>query len=268
MAVEKFKACVWDYYHTHGRFFPWRHSEDPYLVLVSEMMLQQTQTYRVEPYFNKFISRFPDFVALKNASWAEVLASWQGLGYNRRAKYLHQIANIIVTDYHGVVPTDIELLDNLPGIGYATACAIYTFSFNLPVAFIETNIRSVFLYHFFKLDQKSITDAEIMVFVKAAVDKERPRDWYYALMDYGVFLKKTYGNPNTSSAHYNKQSRFEGSKRQVRGNILKLLVHTNGVCVKVLYNTIPEGQRKYFEEVLTELLTEGLIKRDSEMIFL
>lgn len=210
------------YYATHKRAFAWRDVENPYYVFISEVMLQQTQTQRVVEKFEQFISTFPTVGDLAGASFSDVLVVWQGLGYNRRAQFLHQAAQQIVTQHHGGVPRTVEALDALPGIGYATACSIAAFAYNQPTVFIETNIRAVYI-HFFFPDRTDVADSELMPLIEQTVDHADPRQWYYALMDYGVMLKKMHSNPSRKSKHHAVQSRFEGSDRQVRGAIIRVL---------------------------------------------
>ncbi len=202
---------------------PWREITDPYSIVVSEVMLQQTQVSRVMTKYNEWLQAFPDFETLATASAAEVLRVWQGLGYNRRALNLQKLAQTVVRDFNGTLPEQPNVLKTLPGIGMGTAGSIAAFAFNAPAVFIETNIRRVFIHHFFA-DKSSVSDAELLPLVEAAVDQNNPREWYYALMDYGVHLAKTVPNPNRQSRHYTKQSKFEGSDRQVRGEILRQLL--------------------------------------------
>lgn len=222
MVITEFRNIIWQHYASHGRLFDWRGVDDPYKVFVSEVMLQQTQTARVAIKYPEFINRFPDFQTLAQAPLKEVLLAWQGMGYNRRGMYLHQAARTIIEQHAGILPNDPELLDALPGIGAATAASICAFAFNRPTVFIETNIRAVFI-HFFFNGKNAIDDKDIFPLVQAALDYDNPREWYYALMDYGVLLKKSLVNPSRKSAHYTKQSKFEGSDRQIRGMILKIL---------------------------------------------
>jgi A/G-specific adenine glycosylase len=220
--VAAFQELVYAYYHKHGRVFSWRQTNDPYHIVVSEIMLQQTQTERVKEKFEHFIIAFPSFKALSQASFAEVMFYWQGLGYNRRALALHKMAQQVMNEYGGILPQVPEILITFSGIGKATAASICAFAFNQPTIFIETNIRAVYIQTFFP-HAVTVHDAEILPLVAATVDHNNARIWYYALMDYGVALKKEYKNPSRKSAHHTKQSRFEGSERQIRGMILKLL---------------------------------------------
>ena len=213
-----FVATVWDFFSEHGRHtLPWRKTHDPYKILVSEIMLQQTQVDRVLPKYTAFIKQFPTVRALSAASLREVLSSWQGLGYNRRAKMLHACAVRIVKEHKGKFPRTASALEALPGIGPYTAAAIMAFAFNKPKPLIETNVRSVYLHHFFK-GKTQVSDKELLPIVERTMDKERIREWYWALMDYGTWIKKTYGNPNSQSSSYTQQSAFRGSNRQIRGD--------------------------------------------------
>lgn len=224
-----------DYYRHQARNFPWRETTNPYHILVSEFMLQQTQVERVQVKYPPFIKRFPDMQSIARASLKDILAFWQGLGYNRRALNLWQTAHAVMAEHNGMVPESLDGLIRLPGIGSATSGAIITFSFNRPAVFIETNIRRTFI-HFFFHDRKNIHDKEIMPLVEATLDYENPRHWYYALMDYGAMLKKKIANPNQRSLHYTKQSPFAGSDRQIRGGILKLLLDKEHMVEQDLLN--------------------------------
>lgn len=223
----KFQALVWQYYREHGRDLPWRQPQlngifDPYSILVSEFMLQQTQVPRVIPKYRQFLDRFPSIDDLATASLAEVLAVWNGLGYNRRAKFLWQTAQAVRSTHGSQIPCTVAELTTLPGIGTNTAGAIIAYAYNQPVIFVETNIRTVFIHHFFA-DVQAVPDAVIAEKVTHTLDTQNVREWYWALMDYGTFLRNTVGNVARSSAVYTKQTPFEGSKRQIRGQVLRLL---------------------------------------------
>jgi A/G-specific adenine glycosylase len=185
-------------------------------------MLQQTQVERVVDRYRHFLKAFPTVKALGEASLGAVLREWQGLGYNRRAKMLHACARRIMEDHNGRFPRTHAALVALPGIGHYTAAAVLAFAYNIPVPLIETNVRSVYIHHFFN-DDTDIRDADIFTVVERTLDRDDPRTWYWALMDYGVHIKKTYGNPNSRSTHYVRQSSFTGSDRQIRGAILRSL---------------------------------------------
>ena len=240
------------------RDFPWRNTTDPYHILVSEIMLQQTQVSRVQTKFPLFISRFPNFKRLAQASVKDILHVWQGMGYNRRALYLKKTANIIVTKYKGELPDNPEVLDTFPGIGKATASSIAAFAFNKPAVFIETNIRRVFLHLFFEDGRSKIDDREILPLIKQTLDKKNPRKWYEALMDYWAHLGKTIDNPNKKSKHYTAQSPFDGSDRQVRGEILKILLKKPQTGKHITAILKKKNQRVKY--ILQNMMKEGLIE--------
>jgi A/G-specific adenine glycosylase len=219
-AIEDFRRAVLDHYREKGRSFPWRETRDPWAILVSEVMLQQTQTDRVVPYWLRWLDLWPDPASLAVAPLDSVLREWSGLGYNRRGRFLKEAAGEIVSRFGGMVPSDPASLETLPGIGPYTARAIACFAFASAEPFVETNIRAAVI-HFFFPERESVKDAELVPILEKAVDVSDPRRWYWALMDYGAALKKVAPNPNRRSAHYVRQSRFEGSLRQARGAILK-----------------------------------------------
>lgn len=234
---------------------PWRDDTSPYSIFISEVMLQQTQVARVLIKYPLFKRQFSSFKKLAEANTATLLAAWQGMGYNRRALYLKAAAGIICSDYKGILPIDPIQLDELPGIGYATACSIVAFSFNKPVVFIETNIRRVFIHHFFS-DSTEVSDDDILPFVEKTLDRKNPREWYWALMDYGAYLATQGDNPNKKSKQYVKQKKFKGSVREVRGGIIKLLLqkpHTLGE-MEIIY----KNDERLFT-VLEQLEKEGFI---------
>lgn len=220
--IRDFREKVCDYFHEHGRIFPWRDSRDPYEILVSEVMLQQTQAERVVPYYERFLSRWPDAPSLARARLSSVLKEWQGLGYNRRAKLLHECTKYVAKHLNGKLPTNQDELEQLPGIGPYTASAITAFAGNQPAMVIETNIRSVFIHEFFG-DTEGITDQEIVPLIEQTVDPDSPRQWYSALMDYGAHLKRQGINPSRRSAHHVRQAPLKGSNREVRGAIIREL---------------------------------------------
>jgi A/G-specific adenine glycosylase len=225
--------------------------------MVSEIMLQQTQVDRVVPKFEAFIGRFPTIEVLSKATLAEVLQMWSGLGYNRRAKFLHEAAIKIMGEHGGAFPETEKGLISLPGVGVNTAGAILTYSFNQPSIFIETNIRTVYFYHFF-LERDEVSDTELRAIVEVTIDTEHPREWYWALMDYGSYLKRQGIGQNNKSRHYKKQTPLKGSVREVRGQILKLLI-TADFEEKELRIKLLADQR--FEPALVSLEKEGLIAK-------
>ena len=236
---------------------PWRETDDPYRIFVSEIMLQQTQVSRVEEKYKQFIAAFPDFATLDRASLSMVYSVWQGLGYNRRALSLKKAAKIVATEHQGKLPDTQEALVSLPGIGKSTASSILAFAFNRPVVFVETNIRTVFI-HFFFPKKITVTDDEILPLVEKCIYKKAPRIWYWALMDYGTMLKKTGHDKNANSAHYVKQTRFEGSRRQLRGTILKALLSNGCSSPDSLAKSMGKPMN-VIRGVLEELAQEGFV---------
>lgn len=256
-AVRLFRDLILSHYRTYGRDLPWRRTADPYHILVSEIMLQQTQVERVAVRYPEFLERFPDFESLADAPKSEVLLAWQGMGYNRRAIALQKTARQVMDDYGGRLPADVETLATLPGIGKATAAAVCAYAFNMPVVYIETNIRRTFI-HFFFQDREDVRDDEILPLVEQALDRGNPREWYSALMDYGTVLKKRTANPNRRSASYTKQSRFEGSDRQVRGKILALVLEEGAVTEDEVITQVAEDAERV-RRILGDLEKEGFI---------
>jgi len=211
------------FYQDNRRQFAWRSDPSPYRVAVSELMLQQTQIGRVASYFDRWVERFEDFQSLAQAPTEDVLRSWQGLGYNRRALWLRDMAQRVTTQYNGELPRDPEVLVTFGGVGPNTAGSMAAFAYQWPAVFIETNIRRTFIHEFFP-DAIDVHDRALLSLIEATLDRDNPRDWYYALMDYGAYLATTTRNPNRRSAHYSRQSRFMGSRREIRGQVIKQLL--------------------------------------------
>ena len=264
-SINEFKKTIWQNYTTQGRIFDWRHADDPYKIFVSEVMLQQTQTQRVTQKYIQWITVFPDFKTLAQASLKDVLAQWQGLGYNRRGLFLHKAAQIIASEYYGNLPNDREILEGLPGIGKATAASIRAFAFNEPTVFIETNIRTVFIYFFFP-SRDNVHDNEVMPLVMQTVDPKNPREWYYALMDYGVMLKKRFKNPSRKSIHHHQQSKFEGSDRQIRGMILKILTAADEPIDEKKLTDIIGKDHVRVKKIIDQLVDEKFIGRRGDTV--
>jgi len=254
----RFRKIIYRYYRDEGRSLPWRETDDPYRILASEFMLQQTQVERVKGKYEAFLAAFPDWQTLAEAALPDVLTLWQGLGYNRRALSLHRAANHVVGEWKGRLPGDPDLLQTLPGVGAATAGAVAAFAFNRPAVFLETNIRRVFI-HFFFPSRIGITDGEILPLVDQTLDRGRPRRWYYALMDYGAMLQKIVANPNRRSAHYQRQAPFEGSDRQVRSRALRILLAGPGMTEGELLGKL-SVERGRAKKVVDALRREGFLE--------
>lgn len=254
--IVAFRKLVWAHYKTHGRHdLPWRKTKDPYKILVSEVMLQQTQVERVIPYYKDWLKKFPTVRALAKTPLSDVLRAWQGLGYNRRAKLLREAAKTVVEKHKGVFPEDLE---SLPGVGPYTARAVGAFAYNRDAVFIETNLRTVVTHHFFP-HKKKVDDKEILAILTAAFPKGKSREWYSALMDYGSYLKRSGVRINAKAATYKKQAVFEGSARQARGVIMKALAKGNRPA-SFLVELLGSKRRTQMRSQLASLTKEGLIE--------
>lgn len=227
--------------------------------MVSEIMLQQTQTERTREKYLAFIKVFPTVKKLSSAPRSDVLRMWQGLGYNRRALLLKQSAEMVINTYQGKIPSEYEELQQLPGIGPYTAGAILAFAFNKPHVLIETNIRSVFLHHFFQKNKK-ISDGELIPLIKATLSQKKPREWYQALMDYGSYLKKMVPNPNRRSSHYVRQAPFKGSRRELRGVLLKQIINNRSCSLSNLSKLLQRTKDEILP-LLAGLEKEGFIEK-------
>jgi A/G-specific adenine glycosylase len=275
--AEAFWRALSEHYAAHGRHdMAWRlpgpdGRYDPYRILISEIMLQQTQVARVTPKFHDFIAAFPDVLALAAAPLGDVLKLWSGLGYNRRAKYLWQAARAAVDNYGGQFPRTLDGLQRLPGVGPNTAGAVMAYAYDQPVVYVETNIRTVIIHHFFA-DQTDVPDSAIKdvmaelvtksVAMSSGADGLTPREFYWAMMDYGTFLKKTVGNLNRASRSYTRQSAFQGSLRQLRGAVMRLLSERAYDRAQLVAALADERSA----EVLLALTAEGLVVRDGEVV--
>ena len=264
MTPKKFQKIIWEYYVSNKRDFPWRKTRDPYKILVSEIMLQQTQASRVITKYTSFLEKFPTTSILARATLHEVLNEWQGLGYNRRALYLKQCAEKIESDFGGKFPKDHKTLCTLPGIGPATAGDILAFAWNIPAVVIETNIRSVFIHFFFE-DKEKVTDKEILPLIEKTLDQENPREWYSALFDYGAYLKQTT-NPSRRSAHHNKQSAFAGSARQKRAHILRVILKKP--CTEKEIQKETQYETAIISEIVLNLQKEKMVTKTKHKYYI
>ncbi len=264
--IRDFQDQVFSYYHEHKRDLAWRDVDsegiiNPYHVVVSELMLQQTQVQRVQSKFEEFIATFADFKTLAEASTSDVLRVWSGLGYNRRAKYLHDFARAIVdSDF----PNTVDQLSAHKGVGKNTAAAILVYAFDKREVFVETNIRTVYLNHFFQ-DAQGVSDTDILSKVSSTLPEGSVREWYWALMDYGTFLKKQGKSKLSQASSYKKQSAFKGSTREVRAKIIKVLIEKDGVSKNVLESIVDDSRTS---NALAALEKDGLVVIKKDVIFL
>jgi A/G-specific adenine glycosylase len=249
------------------RELPWRNTRDPFAILVSEVMLQQTQVVRVLRYWERWMAAFPTIDALTAASTSDVLELWQGMGYHRRALALKRSAEICAERYGGQLPHEYEALLGLAGIGPATAAGVCVFAHGQPRVYLETNVRTVFLHHFFE-GHDQVRDRELIPLIEATCDPHDPRSWYYALLDYGSHLKSILPNPSRRSRHHTRQSAFEGSARQKRAELLRLVLAAPGSTTEDLterLNTLERAAARdttppdETETLLTTLAQEGFL---------
>lgn len=281
--IKIFQKKILDFAKTNYRVFPWRNTVDPYEILVSEIMLQQTQTERVVPKYTEWLHSFPTMQSLAKASLPEVLTHWNGLGYNRRARFLQQAAKMILEKYNGIFPQKAELIDELPGVGEYTAKAVACFAFGAQEVFIETNIRTVYLSTFilgheiennkneksqksdFQVESDStknpIDDTVLLSLIKQTLYKKDVRLWYYALMDYGAKIKKEIGNLNRVSANYVKQSKFKGSLRQARGAIVRQLTRQKRATLAEIAKK-EDIEIERIQEAAEKLIAEEIIEQN------
>lgn len=219
------------------------------------MMLQQTQVLRVIPKYASFIKKFPSAKVLSKAPLSEVLKEWSGLGYNRRAKYLHEMARVVTEEHGGRFPKEYPSLRALPGVGQYTANAVRVFAYNEPEVLVETNVRTAVIHHFFS-GTRTVDDFEVEKIAAAAATQQDPRRWHSALFDYGAHLKASGVRNNSRSKHYTKQSRFKGSLREVRGAILRTL-HNGPSSLPHVGVTI-----SHMRKALEGLERDGLIRKE------
>lgn len=279
-ALDAFRALVLSRGRELYRDLPWRRTRDPYAIWISEVMLQQTQVVRVDGRWQRWLERFPTVDALASSSTADVLDEWQGLGYNRRALSVLRAAQQ-VSDAGGAFPCDRDQLVALPGIGPATAAGIRAFAYDLPGVYLETNVRTVFLHELYP-GATSVPDRELVPLVEATCPPDAhdpaddPRTWYYALLDYGAHLKRTVPNPSRRSSGHVRQRRFEGSHRQKRAMVVRLvLAHRGdaggGADLGTLANELsaqevaagrPPVDERSVLELLGELAGEGFCREE------
>jgi A/G-specific adenine glycosylase len=239
--VQRIREGLLHWFRDVQRDLPWRRTRDPYAVLVSEVMLQQTQVDRVLPYYARFLERFPTTRALAEAPVAEVIKLWSGLGYNRRAVNLQRAAQVVVSEYDGQFPSDPETLRGLPGLGPYTAGAVAAFAFERDVAFLDTNMRRVVTRLVFGAD--SVPEREVLAAAQALLPRGQGWEWNQALIEFGA-LQCTARKPaciicplSAQCAAYpqiqgalavartrpRSAERFETSSRYYRGRIVERL---------------------------------------------
>ena len=262
-ALCYFSDRIWRYYESNGRNFPWRDTTDPYRVLLSELMLQQTQTERVLPKYTLFLEKWPDFQSMAASDLTDVLSAWRGLGYNRRALAIRTIAQKSEA-FGWTLPADYEKLLHFPMIGPATAGAVMAFAYGEDAIYLETNIRRVLIHQFCPSVEK-VADRELRVILQELLTFQSDvKQWYYALMDYGVYLKSHVVNPNRRSAHYQRQAAFTNSNRQIRGLLLVVFTEQGTLALPDLLDRMPFPQERVLA-CLESLEEEGFVEKHSNV---
>jgi A/G-specific adenine glycosylase len=258
-----FQEKIFTWYRKNKRDLPWRKTRDPYKILISEVMSQQTQIIRVIPKYEAWLERFPSISSLATASVKEVLKYWSGLGYNRRALNLQKAAQVIVKEYGGVFPKEIEELVKLPGLGKYTASAVACFAFDAQIPIIDTNIRKVITHEFFQgeLPQEKVVEQV----ARQILPNDQAYEWNQALMDYTSLALKDKKIPIA------KQSHFLSSNRYYRGQTIKLLLEIPLISISSLWDFFDERnpiERGRLEEVLLSMQKDGLITINNDNVSL
>lgn len=256
-AILAFQRHILDWYDTFKRDLPWRDDPDPYHILVSEIMLQQTQVDRVIPKYLAFLARFPTLQSLAAASVADVLRQWQGLGYNRRALNLKRAADVAVREYGGTLPATVEGLEALPGIGKYTARAVASFAFRLQVPVVDTNVRRVLA----GFAGRELSERETWTLAERLLPEGRAADWNQALMDYGALVDRP--RPKRTGK---RSEPFEQSNRFWRGRIVDALrdrptVSFDGLLAALPY---PDREEERVRSLVRALHEEGMVAYDIE----
>jgi len=245
--IREFRKMIFTWWKTHRRDLPWRRTHDPYKILVSEVMLQQTTVRRVLLKYKEFLLKFPDIRSLQKAPVADVLRAWSGMGYNRRALYLKKAAAL------GNIPkTEKELL-KLPGVGKYTARAILIFAFKKDTAAVDTNIRQIITHFFFKdTPQKEKIIQEV---ADQLVPVGKSWEWHQALMDFGAIALKSRAKSRDPSK---KSIPFKKTNRYFRGRIIDILRGGSIEETNILKN--------FSVGTLRGLIKDGLVERKNGKI--
>ncbi len=257
--IQTLQNKILNWYTTNKRDLPWRTTQEPYHILVSEIMLQQTQVDRVIPYYHKWLETFPTLESLAKAEKTLILKNWSGLGYNNRPLRLQQLAQQL-TQKSLPFPTTYVSLVELPGIGPYTANAILAFAFNQSVPVIDTNIRRVLIHELHLPEAISLENLQIIA--QQCIPKDKSKLWHNALMDYGALYATSR---KTGIESLSKQSKFEGSTRQVRSNIVKYLLENKTTTLERLKSLY---SHKEFNTILEKMLKEGLVKQKENTLTL
>jgi A/G-specific adenine glycosylase len=275
------RDAILAWYDARGRSLPFRGTSDPYAVLVSEVMAQQTQISRVAPAWTAFMATFPTIGDLASASPADVLRAWRGMGYNRRALNLWRTARLVVEEHGGRLPSDRATLERLPGIGPYTARAVAAIAFRAPIGAVDTNVRRV-LNRAVGGAIDAFSTGELQQLADAAVPADRPADWTHALMDIGATFCRTTRPlcadcPAVMACRYaagesidpsprrtrGSQSPFKGTSRWLRGRIIDRLREADGAGWVTFDDEIGSHDGEVVREALRTLAGEGLLELDT-----
>jgi A/G-specific adenine glycosylase len=259
--IQEFQKKVLSFYKKNGRMLPWRETTDPYKILLSELMLQQTQVNRVIRYYESWIARWPTIHALASASRVEVLQAWMGLGYNTRAMNLHKAARKIVTQFDSDVLEAMRQYKEIPGVGRYTSQAVQIFATNADLVTVDTNIRRIFIKEFHL--PETVSDKELWMLAERCLPNGRSREWHNALMDYGA-LHLTAQKTGIKSK--TRQSRFEGSDRQLRARIIRILLQNDESLMNI--SRILNVERTWLQRILEKLISEDIILKKNNRYYL
>ncbi len=262
--ILSFQMMIFAWWKKNQRDLPWRHTRDPYKILVSEVMLQQTQVTRVVSKYKEFLRQFPDIDTLANASPAQVLRAWKGMGYNRRALYLHKAAQIVGQEYHGKFPKDEKLLTKLPGLGKYTARALLVFAYKQDISLVDTNIRQIIAHFFFS--DKPQKESIIQDVADQLLPKGKAWEWHQALMDYGALrLARARSGQAFGNKALQRQKPFKDSNRFYRGRIIDRL-REGEISEKKFLNELEKTYTKpgaFLRSIIASLVKDGLMQRTS-----
>ena len=258
--IEAFQNKILNWYQQNKRDLPWRNTTNPYFIHVSEIMLQQTQVERVKKYYETFLNKYPNLETLAEAQTPELLATWQGLGFNNRVLRLREATKQILQNYKGRYPQQLKQLTSLPGVGEYTASAILAFAFNIEAPVVDTNIRRVLIYEL-NLDE-NISIKKLQEIALQITPKGKARQWNNALMDYSSLITTA---SKTQIKSQGTQGKFEGSTRQVRSTIVKELLKNNSITKQSIKEQFPQHN---IEKILNSLEKDNIIKTQNRRIYL
>jgi A/G-specific adenine glycosylase len=261
-----FRLKIFRWWRTHRRDLPWRHTNDPYAIAVSEVMLQQTQVSRVIPKYAEFMKTWPDVYSLAGARQDSVLRIWKGMGYNRRALYLHRMAKDVVGLYDGKFPDKEELLAALPGLGTYTVRAILVFAFRKNTVCVDTNIRKIITHYFFK--DKPQKPAIIQSLAEQLVPVGKSWEWHQALMDYGAL--ELNQSRITYQVSRKKQKPFRETNRFFRGRIIDILREGKAEEHSLIdkFSETYGKDKKFTKNIIESLIKDQLAVRSKTTISL